>query len=396
VSQKDTLVIFKTLPGMPTISGNTCIPARTATSGVVYTATPDALNPSAVSSYDWVAPAGATIVSGQGTNSITVNFSTTFTSGAIRVKALSNCGSRTYRNLALQSSVPTPAAIQKSFSPDVAAVTNVCGHDSEDYLVRRISNATSYLWTLNAGSSATISHLVGDAVNDTAVTVSFANTLTKDILSVRAVTACGTSSAKSITLNSTVLAPTPVSIIGSSNACIGTPEIYSVTGGVASANQSASVKYRWTVPANTTITSTSGPDSASITIAINANFRGGIVSARGVTACGQQSAALSKGVSHRLCPAGTKLSNTAANVLTDATTASVMVYPNPTNSSFQLQLNSNEKASVKIVDMQGRVVNRFAVNGASKTTFGNDLMPGVYMVETKQGNAVKVIRVVKF
>ena len=395
VSQKDTLVIFKTLPGMPSISGNNCIPSRTATSGIVYTATPDAINPSAVSSYEWVVPFGASIVSGQGTNSITVNYSISFVGGAVRVKALSNCGSRSYRNLTLQTSAPTPAAIQQSFIPNVPAVTNVCGRDAENYMIKRIANATSYLWTLNVGSSATIEHVVAEAVNDTAVTVSFANTLTKDILSVRAVTACGTSAAKSIVLNSTLLAPTPASISGPSNACIGTPETFSATGGVASANQSASVKFRWSIPANTTITAANS-DSSSITISINTGFRGGVVSVRGITACGQQSAALAKGVSHRLCPTGTKLSNTA-QVLTDASTnATVVVYPNPSNNSFQLQLSNREQASVKVIDMQGRVVNRFTTTGAAKTMFGNNLLPGVYMVETKQGNAIKVIRVVKF
>jgi hypothetical protein len=42
--------------------------------------------------YNWFVPAGATIVSGQSTNSVNVTFGSTFVSGTISVAALNNCG----------------------------------------------------------------------------------------------------------------------------------------------------------------------------------------------------------------------------------------------------------------------------------------------------------------
>ena len=42
--------------------------------------------------YNWTVPVGVTIVSGQGTNSITVNFSTTAMNGNIQVSGYNNCG----------------------------------------------------------------------------------------------------------------------------------------------------------------------------------------------------------------------------------------------------------------------------------------------------------------
>jgi hypothetical protein len=44
-------------------------------------------------SYNWVLPAGATLVSGANTNSITVDFATNAVSGVIKVNGMNDCGS---------------------------------------------------------------------------------------------------------------------------------------------------------------------------------------------------------------------------------------------------------------------------------------------------------------
>ncbi|HRO97593.1 MAG TPA: hypothetical protein PLY79_11065, partial [Ferruginibacter sp.] len=87
-----TLTITYDCPQAPVVSGptNVCPFVGTSTE-VTYTVAPDP----GVSSYNWVVPPNVTIVSGQGTGSLTVTFQTGFTTQAnkqIRVTGQSGCG----------------------------------------------------------------------------------------------------------------------------------------------------------------------------------------------------------------------------------------------------------------------------------------------------------------
>ncbi len=68
------------------ITGTTAVCAGTA--GVVYSVAPIAN----ANTYQWTLPTGATIVTGAGTNSITVNFASNASSGIIKVSGSNNCG----------------------------------------------------------------------------------------------------------------------------------------------------------------------------------------------------------------------------------------------------------------------------------------------------------------
>jgi hypothetical protein len=74
-----------------TISGTSSICANQA--GVSYSIASVA----GASTYNWTVPTGATIASGQGTTSITVNFGTS--GGSVRVRAGNACGNSSYRTL---------------------------------------------------------------------------------------------------------------------------------------------------------------------------------------------------------------------------------------------------------------------------------------------------------
>jgi hypothetical protein len=60
--------------------------------------------------YTWTVPAGATIVSGQGSTSVNVTFGT-FTTGSVCVKANNACGSSATRCITVKGSPATPGAI---------------------------------------------------------------------------------------------------------------------------------------------------------------------------------------------------------------------------------------------------------------------------------------------
>ena len=238
-------------------------------------------------SYLWVVPARVTIVSGQGTTSLNVKFDSLFVSGAITVQSISPCGNSIAKSLTVYKRVSAASsAIQKEFTPtSILAVTSVCGLSSETYRTKKVTYATSYNWSLALGTNATITHVNASGINDTAVIVTFLNGFTKDTLSLKTVTPCSVSIAKTVALSAILLPPTVSAISGSLTPCIGSVITYTATAPAPTTSQSAISIYRWTKPANTTITS-AAVDSSSITLSYNTGFTGGAITAKGQSACG--------------------------------------------------------------------------------------------------------------
>jgi hypothetical protein len=72
--------------------------------------------------------------------------------------------------------------------------------------------------------------------------------------------------------------------------------------------------------------------------------------------------------------------------------------PNPTHSYFTLQLPNltSGKVNVRVMDLLGRVVEAKQNLGAGGTLrIGSEYRPGVYIVEVRQGNTVKQLKLVK-
>ncbi|MBK8845740.1 MAG: T9SS type A sorting domain-containing protein [Bacteroidetes bacterium] len=126
-------------PAMPTISGlqnGVC-----GRKNLVYTCSVVA----GATSYTWTVPTGGTLVSGQGTNSITVHFGNTFTgSGFITVKANNICGSSNVRSYFVGGKLPTPV---------ISGLNWTCPDSIRTYTIAPITGATSYTWTVVPGST---------------------------------------------------------------------------------------------------------------------------------------------------------------------------------------------------------------------------------------------------
>ena len=514
---RDSVKVFvnTAIPSAPaTLTGATdvCPYFSSTTSATSNAVTYTAATVSTASSYTWTVPAGVTIVSGQGTNSITVTFASTFVSGAITVKSVNACGSSTSaKSLTVYKRVAaTPGVIQKEFSPtSIAAVTNVTGLVSETYRIKKVTYATSYNWSMNQGTSATITHINPLGVNDTAVIVTFANCFLRDTLSVKSVTPCSVSAARTAILvgyttpaavsgittvggnfatcigvnktftavrgtpttsqapiasfrwtrpaNTSIVSATsdsasitvsfntgytggsisakgvsqcgtigttastailqflPPSVLsiasstGSYNACIGNSITYSALVGAPTTSQVAASVFRWTKPNNTSITSASA-DSSTITLQFNTGYIGGTLSVRGQTSCGTQGTAKTQTLTHAGCAAGTKMSVPVTT--TETGSFEISLYPNPSAGEFKLFVGVTPtmatnlvggktptkaaKATVKIIDLQGRLIKSFECNANQVTALGNELKPGVYMVEVRMGNEVKTVRAVRF
>jgi len=135
-----------TTASIPTVAG-TISGLQTVCQGqnaVTYTV-PTVAN---ATSYIWTLPTGVTGISS--TNSITVNYAKTFTSGNISVKGHNDFGDGTASTIAITANLlPVNAGT-------ISGRTSVCqGETSVNYTVHTIDNATSYSWTLPTGATGT-------------------------------------------------------------------------------------------------------------------------------------------------------------------------------------------------------------------------------------------------
>lgn len=116
------------------ISGTTCVGLNS--NGISYSISPVA----EANTYHWTVPTDATIASGQGTASITVDFGTE--SGTIAVRAENNCDTTDYTTQSVSVGVPdTSGEITGDAYPDYAETGIVYSIDS-------VTEALSYHWTV--------------------------------------------------------------------------------------------------------------------------------------------------------------------------------------------------------------------------------------------------------
>ena len=231
---------------------------------------------SGATSYTWTLPNGATGTST--TNTITLSFSSTYSTGNLCVRAVNVCGQSASFCRSVTAYTSNPAAPGTISGPS----TSVCAGTTQTYSISAVTNATSYTWT--APTNATITSGQGT----TSVTVSYSSAFTSGALSVRSVNCFGQSSNR--TLNIYSIPSTPSALTGTfNNVCPGSVLTYSIA-----AVQGAS-SYTWTAPTNTTITSGQGTNS--ISLSIGSSFTSGTLSVRAISGCGQsgaQSATLNK------------------------------------------------------------------------------------------------------
>jgi hypothetical protein len=165
--------------------------------GVAYSTTP-ILN---ASTYVWTLPAGATIATGAGTNSITVNFAANASSGNITVYGNNLCGN---------GSMSTPFSVSISALPSAAGTitgtASVCqGTSGVSYSVTSITGATSYTWTLPAGAT------IASGALTNSIMVDFGTGASSGVITVVGNNSCGNGTVSpnyNVTLNPVPATPT--------------------------------------------------------------------------------------------------------------------------------------------------------------------------------------------
>lgn len=201
-------------------------------------------------SYIWTVPAGGTIVAGAGTNSITVDYSTSAASGNVTVTGANVCGNGPTATLAVTLN-PIPV-------PTISGADPACVGASYNYTTQ--SGMSGYVWTVSAGGQITA------GAGTSAVTIQWTTTGNKTI-TVTYTSQFGCPAAAPVSKNVFVDGlPTPT-IAGSNMMCansglyVYTTEEgffdynWTISGGgnIVSGQGTYQIEVNWTFPGNRTV-----------------------------------------------------------------------------------------------------------------------------------------------
>jgi hypothetical protein len=176
-------VLPVTISGLPDAAGNITGTA-TVCAGINDVAYSVPVINNAVT-YVWTLPTGATIASGAGTNSITVNFATNAVSGNITVYGNSICGNGATSPPYAVTITQIPAA-----AGTITGTPAVCiGATGVVYSVDPIANATGYNWTVPANVN------IVAGTNTNSITVDFSPSAVSGNFSVVGTNSCGNGTA---------------------------------------------------------------------------------------------------------------------------------------------------------------------------------------------------------
>ncbi len=237
-------VVLGTLPqAASVISGTTSV-----CPGASYTYTTPSITDA--TSYTWTLPTGATITSGDGTNTVTVFYATNAVNGNITVQGTNACGSGTAYTLPIvMKPLPNAAGI-------ITGPANVCqGSTLMSYNVPAITNATSYVWTIPPSGAS----IHSGSTNNTVV-LDFSATALSGTLTVAGVNSCGTGTPSTVSIN---VVPTPTVTIDPASGVVNCTTTPVTITGHTSSDPSTST-YQWVASNGGHIASGSTSSTASV------------------------------------------------------------------------------------------------------------------------------------
>jgi hypothetical protein len=369
-------------------------------------------------SYSWTLPNGVNQLTGGSSNQITIDFADVapgITSLPIAVKSVAGCGNSTDKTLTLVRTLPSaPTKLVLTEGASTTAITKVGAYTGKPTeltltatpILVQGATATSYAWVLPAGVVCTSDHTTGAIVTGSTTTegvttpwtidnaiATTSGTITIDFsgvntgvlsfpLSVYAVNGSGNSKAKTLTV--TAAAPATPSIVGSGGngtaVQFGTCSTKTYT-----ATLIPGATYNWTVPAGAVIVGESDGNS----IEVDYSATSVAVNASSTVTC---SASNGTGTSAVKSLSVKRVACTSTKLAKDSSTDdfNVIAYPNPSSSDFTIETTSKGAMSVKVYDLQGRLVEK-----ANTDKVGSNLAKGIYNVIVNQGANTKTVRVIK-
>jgi hypothetical protein len=384
-----TAKLLKLVTAVPAVPGaitttraNVCSIAGTNATAI-YSVAPVAL--ALANGYTWTVPQGALIVGTATGNSIAVSYAGDFTAGNVTVKASNGVGaSLTSATLAVArtSGAVAPAAL-------VGPVAGLCSGTSYNYSFAAGANAQTYTITGPVGSVVTSADNASNTSNvittsNLAFTVLYSTAIVN--ISIVANNPCGSAAAKLFVVSKAMGAITTISGPTAVDTC--SEYTYTATAVVGA------VAYTWTIPSGAQIVSGQGTNTLVVTF-LGTLATGSVLRVLATNACGLSSALKSTSVLTRIaCP-------TAREEIVEVTKTpfSVKAYPNPYTETFNLSLStsSEDKVSIVVYDMTGRLIERREVRPSDmvEQKIGDRQPSGVYNVVVTQGEEVKTLRVIK-
>ena len=323
---------------------------------------------SGASSYTWTAPIGTTIVSGQGTTSITLEVSSSFVSGTLSVIANNLCGSSIVKTLALSSIPVTPGII-------TGISNNLCpnGVSNPTYSIAAVAGASNYTWTAPVGTT------IVSGQGTTSIILQVLSSFSSGAISVVANNGCRTSVARTMSLSNIPL--TPTTITGSSTPCGITT--YSC------ANVSQAVSYTWSVPTGLEILSGQGTNS--ITVNVLSSTVSGLISVRASNDCKTGN---SRTLSIGSCNQKQLTFSTSESQIEEQNNLNVLIYPNPFNDIINLEFleEFKEEVYVEIYDFLGKIILRNEIKPGTKLVNMtlDGMTHGVYLLKASKSNGVLI------
>ena len=261
VSSERALTIRTTPSGTPgAISGS---------SGNICGGTSEAysINPVANSeSYEWiVAGSGASIASGQGSTSVTLNFNAGFSSVILQVRSVNSCGASGWRTLTISSGVDAlgnPGAI--------SGLSQSCPAAIQNYSIPEISGATNYIWRATGGIT------VSGGQGTNAAEMTFPVGFLSGSIFVKAANACGETRESRINISG--LSKDPGAISGqTAQVCANSIKTYSI------APVAGALSYQWSATGDISLSEDNGTEA---TYAFGPAFVSGTIQVQAVSACG--------------------------------------------------------------------------------------------------------------
>ncbi len=374
-SSQQTTVTNCTQPGTPgtitTTGGNKKVcPGDTRTYSVPVFA--------GATSYNWIPPAGGNVISGQGTRTATINYTSGFTANSnLQVAVANACGTGPSRTLLISRNLPsTPSAISGS-------AFGTCNLNGVPYSVTNVAGIT-YNWSFGTTTADIAS---GQGTNS--ITANFGAGYASGQLSVTATNGCATSGMRTLTVKATPA--TPATISGSSSVCANQSGVPYSTSPVTSA-----VNYTWSGPTGSHIndgsTTSAGATlvTASTSVTVNFASTGGNVKVLATNACGSgtnRSKAVTVG-----CRESNELTMDNFHV---------NVYPIPTKTELNVMFiaDKEQPGSIQILDLLGKTL----LNHNNTSTIGENkfildlstIASGIYMIKVVSGDNVSIQKFTK-
>ncbi len=331
--------------------------------GLVYT-----INPiGGATSYNWTVTPDITIAGGQGTVSMTADFSPTFTSGQICVTAMNSCVTTPQDCRNVVWNVPaTPAPITGD--------GNGACNTTLPYSIGTIPGAASYDWTLPSG--ATISSGAGTA----SVMIDFSGVINGQVC-VAAVGNCTTGGYRCKKVKSNPVKPASIT------PSTGTFCAFQTGITFTAATSPGATGYLWTVPPGASITAGAGTN----VITVDLGASSGQVGVRAENACNKSGT--------KTFDVNITCRGQAAGLAAEAG-FSIQARPNPVAEELVVDINGLAgNYELVLTDVVGKVVmsrNVQLSDGINQLRFDvQSLKSGIYLLTARIGDDVNKVRLIK-